>query len=332
MLEEDKTAAAGKTAKGPNRRQFFGQGGGVAATLAAGAFTPSPAAAVELPGISESSVGVAGRITNKRVIEAFNVRVQQAIRDARIPAAKNVNNGDDARYPDKGGSFTKGLPHDSFGRVDLNAYGTMKSALASGKFSDFENIIMGGTRTLNGPQSGLAFDLGALDSVQFGQPQVPPAPLIAGDLGATELLEHYWASLLRDVAFTDYGASALAAAAAAELSGLPTYLGPRNSSGHVTTDLLFRGGFPGETLGPYISQFFITPTFFGAQPISQQMVSYLPNIDYMTSFSDWLTVQNGSLTGAQTQNDPALRYRRHGRDLAAYTRLDVLFQLLGDGA
>ena len=32
----------------------------------------------------------------------------------------------------------------------------------------------------------------------------------------------------------------------------------------VTTDLLFRGDFPGEDLGPYISQFFI-----------------LPNIDYI---------------------------------------------------
>ena len=150
-------------------------------------------------------------VTNKRVIEAFHLRVREAIQDALVPAAKNVNNGDDARYPDKGGTFTKGLPHDGFGRVDLTAYGTFKTALASGKFSDFENIIMGGTRTLNGPQGGLAFDLEALDNVQFGQPEVPPAPVIAGDQTATELLEHYWASLLRDVAFTDYDSSALAA-------------------------------------------------------------------------------------------------------------------------
>jgi hypothetical protein len=132
--------------------------------------------------------------------------------------------------------------------------------------------------------------------------------------------------LLRDVAFTDYGSSALAAMAAAELSGLPTYLGPRNSGGQVTTDLLFRGVFPGETLGPYISQFFIRPTSFGAQPLSQQMVSYLPYIDYMTGFSDWLTVQNGSSTGLVNQIDPSLRYRRNGRDLAAFTHVDVLYQ------
>jgi hypothetical protein len=165
-----------------------------------------------------------------------------------------------------------------------------------------------------------------LDNVQFGQPQVPAAPPIASDQSGTELLEHYWASLLRDVAFSEYGSNALAALAAAELSSEPTYLGPRNGSGVVTPDLLFKGGYPGETQGPYLSQFMVRPTAFGAQPLSQQMVSYLPNVDYMTSFSDWLSVQNGVPTGLQNQADPQLRYRRNGRDLAAYTHLDVLYQ------
>ncbi len=326
VLGGDSASAAEKAPEGPNRRHFLGQIGGVAATLAAGALTASSAASAQSPGSSDTGVAVAAGVTNKRVIEAFHLRVREAMQDALVPAAKNVNNGDDAYYPNKGGTYTKGLPHDSFGRVDLTAYGTFKTALASGEFSDFENIIMGGTRKLNGPQGGLAFDLDALDNAQFGQPEVPPAPLIAGDQSATELLEHYWASLLRDVAFTDYGSSALAPSAAEELSGLPTYLGPRNSRGQVTADLLFRGVFPGETLGPYISQFLITPAFFGAQPISQQMVSYLPNIDYMTTFSDWLTVQNGNFTGLPNQIDSFLRYRRLGRDLAAFTHVDVLYQ------
>jgi hypothetical protein len=169
----------------------------------------------------------------------------------------NVDNGDFALYPDKGGTYTKGLPHDNFGRVNLQAFATFTNALDSGEFSDFEKIIVGGTRTQNGPQGGLAFDLEALDNVQFGQPLVPPAPKTASDQNATELLEHYWASLLRDVAFTDYGSTPLAAQAATELGSQPTYFGPRNNSGHVTPNLLFRGAFPGETLGPYISQFFM---------------------------------------------------------------------------
>jgi hypothetical protein len=46
----------------------------------------------------------------------------------------------------------------------------------------------------------------------------------------------------------------------------------------------------------------------------------------MTSVSDWLTVQNGNFTGQQNQVDPVLRYRRDGRDFAAFTHVDVLYQ------
>jgi len=262
----------------------------------------------------------------ERIEEARELRVNEARHDGTVPPALNVSNGDESRYADKGGTYTKGLPHDGFGRVDLNAFASLKKALHSGKFSDFEKIKVGGTRTLNGPQGGLTFDLEGLDPVQFGQPQVPPAPATASDQNATELLEHYLAALLRDVAFTDYVSSPVAARAAQELGAQLTYLGPRDNTGQVTPNLLFRGAFPGEQLGPYVSQFFLQPTSFGAQPLPQLMDSFVPNIDFMTSFADWLTVQNGSLTGQQIQKDPQLRYRRNGRDLAAYTRVDVLFQ------
>ena len=320
--------SVGERPRGPNRRKLLGQVG-AAATFAAGALaSPSVSFAQAIGGSSNSPGGVAplAGMNNRRVIEAFEIRVAAAIQDARVPAATNLNNGDEARYADKGGTYTKGLPHDSFGRVNLNAYQTFKTALNSGEFSDFENIIIGGTRTLNGPQGGLAFCLEVLDNAQFGPPQVPPAPAAASDQNATELLEHYWGSLLRDVAFTDYPSNSIAAQAAAELGSQPTYLGPRNSSGQVTPNLLFRGVFPGETLGPYISQFFLQPTFFGSQPIDQQQVTYLPNIDYGTNFTEWLNIQNGIDTGLRNQVDPQLRYRRNGRDLTAFTHVDVLYE------
>ena len=332
VLETD-SPTVGERPRSPNRRKFLGQVG-AAATFAAGALaSPSVSSAQAIGGSSNSPGGVAplAGVNNRRVREAFEIRMAEAIQDARVPPATNLNNGDEARYADKGGTYTKGLPHDNFGRVNLNAYQTFKTALNSGEFSDFEKIIMGGTRTLNGPQAGLAFCLVALDNAQFGQPQVPPAPAAASDQNATELLEHYWASLLRDVAFTDYLSNSLAAQAAAELGSQPTYLGPRNprNSGQppVTPDLLFKGVFPGETRGPYLSQFFVQPTFFGSQPIGQQQVTYLPNIDYgWTNFTEWLDIQNGIDTGYRNQVDPQYRYRRNGRDLAAFTHVDVVYQ------
>ena len=314
-----------KGQKGINRRKFLGQVG-MAATAAVGALASPPVASAQLTGNTAGNLQPPGCVTNRRVRQAFELRVAEARQDALAGLAKNVNNGDEAFYPDKAGTYTKGLRHDADGRVDPHSYASFKKALKSGKFSDFENIILGGTRKQNGPQGGLAFDLEALDNAQFGQPQVPPAPKTAGDQSATELLELYWAALLRDVAFTDYGSDPDAAAAAAELGLQRTYLGPRDGGGHVTPDLLFRGAFPGETLGPYLSQFFLQPTFFGAQPISQQMQSYLPGFDYGTNFLEWLDIQNGVDTHLRNQVDPKLRYLRTGRDLAAYTHVDVLFQ------
>jgi hypothetical protein len=326
VREADGLSVGGRP-RGPNRRKFLGQVG-AAATAAGALASPSVSSAQAIGGSSNSLGGVAPRtgVNNRRVSEAFELRVAEATQDASVPAATNLNNGDEARYADKGGTYTKALPHDSFGRVNLNAYQTFKTALNTGEFSDFEAIIMGGTRTLTDPQAGLAFCLEALDNAQFGQPLVPPAPTVASDQNATELLEHYWGSLLRDVAFTDYPSNALAALAATELGSQPTYYGPRNGSGQVTPNLLFRGIFPGATLGPYLSQFFLQPTFFGSQPIGQQQVTYLPNIDYGANFAEWLDIQNGVPTGLQNQVDPQLRYRRDGRDLAAFTHVDVLYQ------
>ena len=309
--EDSRLDAAAQT-----RRVFLGGTAAAAAALGAG-----QEEAQESHGDNASS-----HLAHRRIREATRLRIREANEDARVPAAINVSNGDDALYADKSGTYTKGLVHDSVGRVEPSSYNSFKAALASGEFSDFEKIKMGGTRGLNGPQGGLCFDLDALDNAQFGQPQVPAAPPIAGDVTATELLEHYWGSLLRDVSFGDYASNPLASMAAAELSSLPSYLGPRNSSGHVTTDLLFRGTFPGESLGPYASQLLVKPTALGVQPINQLWYTYLPDIDYMTSFADWLTVQNGNVTGLKNHNDPTLRYVRNGRDLSAYTHVDVLYQ------
>src|SRR6516162_11857909 len=123
VLETD-SPSVGERPRGPNRRKFLGQVG-AAATFSAGALaSPSVSAAQAIGGSSNGPGGatpLAG-VNNRRVMEAFELRVVEAMEDASVPAATNLNNGDEARYSDKGGTYTKGLPHDSFGRVDLNAY------------------------------------------------------------------------------------------------------------------------------------------------------------------------------------------------------------------
>jgi len=107
---------------------------------------------------------------------------------------------------------------------------------------------------------------------------------------------------------------------------MPHYLGPRDASGRVTPDLLFRGSLPGDTLGPYLSQLYLQPTFLGTQPITQQHITFLPGFDFMTDPTTFQQVQNGIDTGVQLQFDPVLRYLHDGRSLGSFTHVDVLYQ------
>ena len=76
----------------------------------------------------------------------------------------HTTNGDEQRYPDKSATYTKGLLQDDIGVVNPAAYQSFKTAIKSGKMSDWEALIIGGTRTQNGPQRAYAFDTEGLDS------------------------------------------------------------------------------------------------------------------------------------------------------------------------
>lgn len=260
--------------------------------------------------------------TAHRVARSFALRLQAAGHDAFVPAPPQIDNGDEALYADKCGTYTKGILQSGIGLVDPAAYQSFKKALNSGNPADFEAMVLGGPRTENGPQGGLAFDLECLDGSQFA---APPAPTLASEEYATELVELYWASLLRDIAFTGYSANSVATAAANELSAMPYYEGPRDGTNKVTPDLLFRGGFAGETIGPYISQFLLQNTSFGALPIVQKYTTLKKNLDYMLDPTTFQQVQNGISTGLQLQKRTQL-ILHNGRGLAAYTHEDVLYQ------
>jgi hypothetical protein len=326
---------AHNAAKGSSRRKFLGQ---VGAALTGGVVLGKAALASAQSNNSTFGDGIVppGHGNDPRVRQSFAIRLATAREEAHIPAAPQTTNGDEQRYHDKSGTYSKAILQDGIGLVNLNAFQSFKRALNSGKPADFEHIIMGGPRTLNGPQGGLAFALEGSDAVQFGNAPspdnqenvviVPPAPALASAAYGTELVELYWASLLRDVAFTDYVSNQTAAQAAQELSGMPSYAGPRDSHGDVTPVLLFRGGYPGETVGPYISQLHIIPSFLGAQEMDQQMFTYAAGIDYMNDPTTFQQVQNGIDTGFRNQLDPLARYLHDGRGLGAYTHVDVLYQ------
>lgn len=264
-------------------------------------------------------------ISDPRVLDSFYRRFTAATRQALVPVPAHTTNGDE-NYPDKCASYSKCIKQDSPGKVNLAAFAGFTSAIAIGSFAAFQGLALGGSRTLNGPMGSYAPTFLGADSSQFGMPLVPPPPALASRAYAAELVELYWASLLRDVPFSDYHKSSIAHAAARELSSFPEYQGPRDGNDKVIPALLFRGPFTGETIGPYLSQFLITPTDLGALPFPQKYITYKPGIDYMTDTATWFDVQNGIPTGLTDQPDPTPRYLHNGRGLAAYTHVDELYQ------
>ncbi|MEO8438675.1 MAG: phosphoesterase [Spartobacteria bacterium] len=339
MIKNDTTAPAQHQSpppscdKGPSRRRFLSQ---VSAALATGAVLgklPRASAQGRIVGDGRFSAPDA---TDSRIEQSFSIRVGAATRESQIPVPPHTTNRDEQLYADKCGTYSKGILQDALGLVNLNAFRSFRRAINSGRFEDFESVITGGPRTMNGPLGGRAFALEGSDDVQFGnapspanqinQVVVPPAPALASEEYGAELVELYWASLLRDCAFTDYPSNPAAGRAAVELSRMAAYTGPRNPAGEVTPNLLFRGSYPGDTLGPYLSQFYLQPTYMGAQPITQQLVTFIPEVDYMTEATTFQQVQNGIDTGVPLQFDPQPRYVHDGRGLCSFTHVDVLFQ------
>jgi hypothetical protein len=309
-----------------SRRKFLRcAGAATAAAIVIGSKPPVADAAAD--GISDAP----GRMN-----DCFNYRKNAALAQ-RVNVGVQADNGDIARFTDYSGNYSKALRHDALGIPNADSMQSMRNAMASGRQSDFESIAIGtpgggGNSKLNGPQGALAFDLEGTDSHAT---VIPAAPGVASAQTAAEEVEHYWGALLRDVPFTEYATNPLAVQAVADMNNLSFLGGTANDQFPypVTSQNLFRGQFAagdGNVKGPYISQFMVQPTFYGAQPYSQQYQTFLPagggGSDYMTSPDEYRLIQNGGNSHRQLVIDPTFRFIRNGRDLAAYTNVDVLYQ------
>src|SRR5229473_1737411 len=304
-------------------RRHFLEGMGGAAVIAA--FRPEGAlASVNDPVPAELGATDSRGLSRRR--RSLELRGQAALAEFGVPSPRQQSNGDELRYPNRIASFSKGLPHDDLGEVNPAAYASLLNALSTGNPDDFEQIVMGAPleqrSKLVNPQAGLAFDMEGTDSHQLTQ---PPAPAFSSDEEAAEMVEDYWMALARDVHFSDYGTSPIAQRAAAELSSLSGFTGPRDANGNVTGQTLFRGPTPGDLTGPYLSQFLLLPAHLGSELIDPRQQTVAPGLDYMTEFGEWLSVQNGFVRGPN-QFDSSPRYIRNGRDLSAFVHIDALFQ------
>ncbi|MEM6758967.1 MAG: vanadium-dependent haloperoxidase [Pseudomonadota bacterium] len=127
-----------------------------------------------------------------------------------------------------------------------------------------------------------------------------------------------------------------------------------NSDGDcvLTPQTAFRGSSPGVDVGPYLSQFMwignktldgkkVGDGFiqYGAQCIEQTVPKARPGVDYMTTWDDWIRVQDGfdvnhAGVGQVVDDEPCgpgqrfhpKRFIYTPRDLATYVHFDALYQ------
>ncbi len=311
---QDTTEETQADSSGLSRRHLLGGIGALAAAATAGSLP-----VVLTPTTAEAELGP--ELGSNRTAAAVAKRQQLTALMQAAGSPAHPDNGDEALYANLIGNYSKGLPHNAIGEVRPAAYSKWLTALNSGLNADFEAIPLGGVTKLTSPQSGLAYDPEGNDGHQY---VIPPAPAFASAEEAGEIVENYWMALLRDTRFTDYANSDLAQAAADELSGLTDFRGP-TEGGVVTPQTLFRDVLPGCTTGPYVSQFMLLGTPFGVEYVERRMRTLAQGSDHMTSFADWLAVQNGNVPGA-ARFDSTRRYVRNGRDLSEWVHIDVLFQ------
>ena len=317
-----------------DRRAFLGKlGKGAVAAAAVGAVGVEPFIGGKS---SEAAAAIVPYNSAIRANAAYQYRIDMA-NSNHIFVRPQADNGDAARYTDYSGNFSKVLLHDGLGVPNHAAMVSLITAMQTGSQIDFANILIGTpgggpNSRLNGPQVSLAYDLQGMDSHAT---TIPPAPTLRSTQTAAEQVEHYWAALLRDIPFADYASNSLVGQAVADMNSLSYLQGTSNYEFPfpVTRQNLFRGQIrpgDGNVLGPHISQFMVQPCYYGAQFLTQQYRTCLPNgaggSDYMTSVSEYQLVQNGGDSGRQLVHDTTPRYMRAGRDLNCFTNVDVLYQ------
>jgi hypothetical protein len=297
--------------------------------------------------VNGSDAGLPRRVEERR-LSAQRVREQAAELAAARPHAAHFNNNDEVSYPGFSfiGNYSKGLRHDPVGDPDPVSYGSLLRALESRDPGDFEEILLGGAKKLTNPQAGLAFDLEAPDAQAV---TMPAAPRFDSQQAANEMGELYWMALARDVPFIHYATEATTAGSiiANAIASLRGEFRDFGGVGEVSAQTLFRGIYPGEQVGPYVSQFLLKGNAdprkpdgqgrnaldgyitYGSQVIDQRQwtVKGFPEIgaaaDYLTSFPLWLEVQNGRDERGKDQLDTTRRrFIRNLRDGANFVHFD----------
>lgn len=258
-------------------------------------------------------------VSDARTVTNYLYRINRAHENAALPQPPQESNGDEEFYSQKLAAFTKGMQHNSLGEVDLDQFELFVHALDTRQFNLLP-LAPGAEKRYANPQAALALHLVGGDVLNYA---MPPPPVFNSSELAAEYVENTWMAVTRDVPFTEYATSVLIAEAAADLDSLGSnFTGPSP----VTPANLFRGLSEGCDQGPYMSQFFYLPMMYGMHQFNLKVQPRAPGVDFMTSFGEYLNIQNGLNPSFTEQLVGSPRYIISGRDIANWVHVDIIWQ------
>jgi hypothetical protein len=195
-----------------------------------------------------------------------------------------------------------------------------------------------------------------MEGPDAGALSMPPAPQLTSAELAAEMAELYWMAILRDHKFSkiEAGTDAKVTTAVASLNKFEWFgkgslpIGADRKRPRATPQNLFRGVTAGDEVGPYVSQFLLTGTntlpnrtptrkppvlpdfqsgkiLYGAVVIDQRITPAVAKRDYMTTWEEWLAIQNGA-NPANSDTFRSARFITTPRDLATYVHYDALYE------
>lgn len=314
---------------GATRRSFLGRAGLFSAASLVSGFMGSSFSLKRKGDVVQAREPAGHSDRNNLREKAFQVRTTAAKVNHEIPIPPHPTNGDEAKYPNKIATDTRGLPHNQLGEVDLKAHQSLINALKSGDPNEYEKIVLGGKRKLVQPLTPLAISLSGVNTCQLA---IPVPPTLDSAEQAAEFIEIAWQQLLQDIPFSEFRNNTnnpLILAAIQDLNKLSAFKGPKQN-GKVTPELLFRGTaiyvdasgrttyhtLPGVDVGPYVSQFLLRPVPAGTHSYAQlnRVPLAIPENSFQVNYDEWLLVQNGGESERKIKFDSTRRYFINGRD------------------
>jgi len=316
-------------------------------------------------------IGAQGRAPGMNTPMSSRRQLARQIREAAALHAYDRNhpdhiaNGDERADWHYAFSFTKGLRHDPDSGLLANPtdFEQFVRGIDSGDPRDFIDTPPGHDagepwrtvpvetpwRAWESQGAGLTFDLQGPDAQAV---TMPPAPKVGSDELTGEIAEVYAQSILRDVPLSELrhgGGGRGIDPVIKDLNEMNWFNPAVEGAAHdpsaerrrtaLNRQTAFRGQAPGDTVGPYLSQFLLlgTPGLGGQRELTDGIVQYggqsidqrvhvAERVDFMTTWPEWLDVQDGADLRGSEKYENTIRFVTTGRDLSTYVHYDALYQ------